>query len=52
MNDYANSMEKFEADILTSDVPDEALERAASVGDGNAITIGYCTHWYWCSWPV
>ena len=39
--------------ILTFDVPDDALERAAAVSDGQAAhTIGYCTHWYHCYWPV
>ena len=33
--------------ILTFDVPDDALVRAAAVSDGQAAhTIGYCTHWY------
>jgi hypothetical protein len=39
--------------ILTFDVPDDALERAAAVSDGQvAHTIGYCTHWYHCNWPL
>jgi hypothetical protein len=39
--------------IPTFDVPDDALERAAAVLDGQAAhTIGYCTHWYHCNWPV
>jgi hypothetical protein len=37
--------------ILTFDVPDEALERAASV-EQRAVTWMYCTHpWYYCEWP-
>ena len=39
-------------DILTFDVPDEAVERAAAVTDGPAMTIAYCTHWYECGWPL
>jgi hypothetical protein len=40
-------------EILTFDVPDDALERAAAVSDGQAVhTIGYCTHWYHCNWPM
>ena len=39
-------------DILTFDVPDEAVERAAAVTDGRAMTIAYCTHWYECGWPL
>jgi len=41
---------EFDADILTFDVPDGALERAAAVRGENVITVGHCTHWYWCSW--
>jgi hypothetical protein len=42
-----------EEEILTVDVPDNALERAASASDGHAAhTIGYCTHWYHCNWPL
>jgi hypothetical protein len=39
-------------EILTFDVPDNALERAAAASDGQAVTIGYCTHWYHCNWPM
>ena len=39
--------------ILTFDAPDDAPERAAAVSDGQAAhTIGYCTHWYHCNWPL
>ena len=41
-------------DILTFDVPDDVLERAAGVsdGDGRAMTWVYCTQaWYNCGWP-
>jgi len=38
-------------DVLTFDVPDAALERAASA-EGQATTWVYCTHpWYHCPWP-
>jgi hypothetical protein len=37
--------------ILTFDVPDEALERAASA-EPKAFTMIYCTNdWYNCGWP-
>jgi hypothetical protein len=36
-------------DILRFDVTDEALERAAVVGEAKIATIGVCTHWY--AWP-
>jgi hypothetical protein len=35
---------KLDVDILF-DVPDDALERAASVEVGPVVTVGYCTHW-------
>jgi hypothetical protein len=45
--DKAESDEK----ILTSDVPDEVLERAASA-EQNAFTMFYCTNdWYSCGLP-
>jgi len=40
-----------DSDILF-DVPDDALERAARGETGQALTIGYCTHWYTCGWPM
>ena len=39
-------------DILSFDVTDEALERAAVVGEAKIATIGVCTHWYACNWPL
>jgi hypothetical protein len=39
-------------DILTFDVSDEALERAATVADRWAMTIAYCTNWHECGWPL
>jgi inorganic pyrophosphatase len=49
MDDQTESDEK----ILTFDVPDEALERAASA-ERQAVTWVYCTngyYWYDCNWP-
>jgi hypothetical protein len=40
-----NDLTEPDEDILTFDVPDDAIERAA---DGPAVTIGYCT----CNWPL
>jgi hypothetical protein len=41
---------EIDEDILTFDVPDAALERAASAEQ--AYTLAYCTHpWYQCPWP-
>jgi hypothetical protein len=39
-------------EILTFDVTDDALERAAELASGPAVTVGYCTHWYHCNWPL
>lgn len=39
-------------DVLTFDVADDALERAAGVSPGGAMTWVYCTQgWYNCGWP-
>jgi hypothetical protein len=40
-------------EILTFDVPDEALERAANA-EQNAFTVLYCTRalYYDCGWPT
>ena len=43
---------ELDLDVLTFDLSDEELERAAAVRDGQAITIGQCTHWWYCSWPL
>jgi hypothetical protein len=38
-------------DLLTFDVPDDALERAATA-EQKAHTWIYCTYaWYNCGWP-
>jgi hypothetical protein len=40
-------------DNFTFDVPDDALERAASVAEGKITTWAYCTQaWYNCGWPL
>jgi hypothetical protein len=41
-----------ESDILTLDLSDDALERAAAIADGQRITVGVCTDWYACGWPL
>jgi hypothetical protein len=48
----ANDLAELGEDILTFDASDDSLERAAVVTDGQAITIGHCTHWWHCSWPL
>jgi hypothetical protein len=44
-------LEKLDADVLF-DVPDDALERAAAGGAGQAVTFGVCANWYYCGWPL
>jgi hypothetical protein len=39
-------------DILTFEVADDALERAAVITEVQVTTIGVCTHWYHCNWPL
>jgi hypothetical protein len=46
------SSAKAEEDLLSADVPDDALERAAAVAEERAITIVYCTNFYDCGWPL
>jgi len=47
-----NDLAELDEDILTSDVPDDALERAAPVADRRIITL-YCTRDpLSCGWPV
>jgi hypothetical protein len=44
---------KLDEDILTFDFPDDALERTARAAAlGPAITVGVCTDWYTCGWPL
>jgi hypothetical protein len=52
MDNEENDLAEFDEDILTLDVQDDALERAAVASGGQAVTIGYCTHWYHCNWPL
>jgi hypothetical protein len=53
MDNEVISQAEADERILAFDVPDEALERAASA-EQIAFTWVYCTNgWYWyeCSWP-
>ncbi len=43
---------RAQADIFACELPDDALERAAAAADGQRITIGVCTDWYNCGWPL
>ena len=50
MDDEIKSQAKAGEEILNFDVPDDALERAASAEQ--AYTLAYCTHpWHHCPWP-
>jgi hypothetical protein len=47
----SSELEADEQIILTFDIPDEALERAAAT-EQQAVTWLYCTHaWHYCDWP-
>lgn len=42
---------ELDAQVLTFNIPDEELERAAA-GAQNAVTWVYCTNaWHYCDWP-
>ena len=48
-----NSQAEGDEEILALDIPDEALERAASI-QWQVFTWVYCTngyYWYDCNWP-
>ena len=53
MDNAVTSQAEADEEILTFDIPDAALERAASP-EQQAVTLAYCTngyYWYDCSWP-
>jgi hypothetical protein len=51
MDSEVISRPKADEEILTFDIPDDALERAASA-EPNALTWIPCTHLpYDCGWP-
>ena len=51
MNKETTRQAEADEEILNFNVPDDALERAASAA-GQAVTWAYCTHpWYYCPWP-
>ena len=52
MNKEMTSEAEGDEEILTFDIPDDALERAASA-DRPASTLVYCTNdWYNCGFPL
>jgi hypothetical protein len=51
MNKEMTSEAEGDEEILIFDIPDDALERAASA-EQNAFTMVYCTNdWYSCGLP-
>jgi dienelactone hydrolase len=42
MKDNAADLEKIDQALMTYDLSDEALEAAARVDGGRAMTVGYC----------
>ena len=50
MGSDVSDVAETDAHILTFDIPDDALERAA--GAAPVITLALCTfHWHDCTWP-
>jgi hypothetical protein len=43
---------EIEEDVLTFDIPDDALELAAAATNGRAIIIAYCTQCYDLGGPL
>ena len=52
MDSDVGAATETDAHILTFDISDDALERATAIGGQQAVTIGFCTHWYYCGWPL
>jgi hypothetical protein len=53
VDNQGTSQAGSDQEILAFDIPDEALERAASA-EQLAFTLVYCTngaYWYDCNWP-
>ena len=50
MTDDTGDLDKIDEALMTCDLCDEAVEAAARVDGGRAITVGYCataaTAWY------
>ncbi len=53
MDNDVNGRTETDADSLSFDIPDDAVERAAGIAEGRAITWGFCTRdWIFCRWPM
>jgi hypothetical protein len=51
MNGDPSDLDEIAETLITFDFSDEALEAAASVDGGRAITWAYCSN-YWTCWPL
>jgi hypothetical protein len=52
MENAVTGQAEGDEEILTFNIPDEALERAAGRAEQQATTWAHCTHpWYYCPWP-
>ena len=48
-----SNVTQTETESLSLDVSDEALERTATLANGQQrITVGVCTDWFTCQWPL
>jgi hypothetical protein len=52
MNSDVSDQVETGDDLLSFDIPDDSLERAAGASEAQAITLGVCTYWHYCRWPV
>jgi hypothetical protein len=51
MDNKVISQAEGDEEVLTLDIPDDALERAANA-ERKAFTVVHCTNsWYDCGWP-
>jgi hypothetical protein len=48
MTDDTGDLNKIDEALMTYDLSDEALEAAARLDGGRAVTIGYCTTVWYC----
>jgi hypothetical protein len=48
MTDDTGDLNKIDEALMTHDLSDEALEAAARLDGGRAVTIGYCTTVWYC----
>jgi hypothetical protein len=51
MDNVTTDLDHADEYIIICDVSDEALEAAAGIDGGRAITWIYCTNLYWHCWP-